>query len=266
MEMTGLDPTSDRVCEIAVIRREPDGSTRAFQRLVRPPVPMGKGARKVHGITDEELAEAPPFSEVADEVLALLEGAVFVSHNVPFDLGFLELELAEARRSWAAAPAFDTLEIARRLFAFRKNNLAAVCQELGVLQEGAHRALADARATLGVALRMIEILDPEGRLALGELLDLLGALAPNSELRLRQQKLLREALEGRRTVWLDYQSTEGQGFGLVRREVAIWLLKLPYIQGWCFLREGERVFRLDRVRSLGPGTRAYEIPAFTARI
>ena len=96
--------------------------------------------------------------------------------------------------------------------------------------------------------------------------ELLGALAPNSPLRKRQERLLRDAFRRRRTVWIDYLSTSDPLEGTVRREVAIWKMKTPRIQGWCYLREGERVFRLDRMREVTAGEQAYEVPPFKARI
>ena len=51
-----------------------------------------------------------------------------------------------------------------------------------------------------------------------------------------------------------------------RREIGVWMLNLPYIQAWCYLRQGERIFRLDRIQQVLPGGRTYEIPSFKPRI
>lgn len=264
--MTGLDPEHDRVCEVAIVTGRAGKVEERWSTLVRPPVPVGSGARKVHGLTDERLATEPVFAEVAEEVARRLEGRVFVAHNVPFDVGFLHREMDEAGVAWAPPATLDTLELARRLFAFRRNNLRAVARALGVPLERAHRALDDAMATFGVVGRMFDALDPAHEVRYGELRELLAALAPNSPLRLAQKRLLLSAFAARTTVWLDYQSTGDPLRGLVHREVGIWAMELPYFQGWCYLREGERVFRLDRVRRVEHGDRPYDIPAFTPRI
>lgn len=265
LELTGL-ATSDRVCEIAIVRAIGDQVVARYQQLVKPPVPMSSGALAVHGITSAMLAGAPRFCDIAGEVLELLDGAVFVAHNSPFDLGFLYRELAACRRSIAPPITLDTLEMARKLFAFPRNNLVEVSQRLGVTHSEAHRALADAEATFQVYRRMCEVLDPDGAVSVAELSDLLDALAPNSPLRLRQRQVLRDAFRLRRTVLIDYQSTSDPMQGLIPREVAIWALKLPRFQGWCYLRDDERVFRLDRVRQVQPGDREYDVPDFQARI
>ncbi|MCA9297707.1 MAG: WYL domain-containing protein, partial [Phycisphaerales bacterium] len=115
--------------------------------------------------------------------------------------------------------------------------------------------------------QMLDILDPQGVLTVEELLDLLGALAPNSPYRRQMERRLRDAFRLRRTVIIDYISTSDPLEGIVKREVSIWKLKVPRIQGWCHLREGERVFRMDRIRSVDLTENTYEIPAdFDSRI
>jgi DNA polymerase III epsilon subunit family exonuclease len=266
LEMTGLRAESDRVVEIAVVRADGSEVLLEYDTLVRPPIEMTEGAVRVSGITAEMLKDAPRFVEVAREVEDALSGAVLVCHNVPHDLAFLDRELRSSGVDLGPPVSLDTLEMSRRLFAFPRNNLAEVCGRLGITLESRHRALADARATFAAYHTMLDILDPAGTLTVEELVDLLGALAPNSPLRRRQERLIKDAFRARRTVIIDYVSTEDPREGVVRREVAIWKVKLPRIQGWCYLREGERVFRLDRVRHVELGERTYEIPAFDGRI
>ncbi len=266
LEMTGLDPQKDRVCEVAVIRANGPEVLAEYQALVHPGVKMTTSARKVHGISDEMLDRAPRFRMLAADVAELCADAVIVSHNVTHDLDFLLKEFEAAGVPFAPAAAVDTLLMSRRLFAFNKNNLHLVAEQLGVPTEGAHRALLDARITFAVWHRMLEVLDPRGVVTLRELAALIDALAPNSPLRLMQSRTLKDAFDHLQTVWIEYNSTDGQNHGSVRREIGIWRLKLPYIQAWCFLRDGERVFRLDRIRTVEKGERDYAIPQFQSRI
>lgn len=266
LEMTGLDAARDRICEIGIVLFQGGRVLREFQTLVRPPIPISKGARKVVDITEEELAEAPVFAEVADAVRDLLAGAIFVAHNVPFDLGYLHREFELLGTPLEEPVSLDTLLVARRLFAFRRNNLANICKELKIPLEGHHRALADARATVSVLAAMLEMLDPLDQMSVEDLADLVGALAPNSPLRVRQKHQLREAFRLRSTVRIGYVSTGKASQVVVDREIGIWKLKLPYLQAWCYLRSGERVFRLDRIRTVAPGEQNYEVPTFKSRI
>jgi DNA polymerase III epsilon subunit family exonuclease len=265
-EMTGLDPERDRVCEVAVVRGTFDGAASEFQSLVRPSVPMSKASRRLTGITDNMLQRAPGFRRVAHDLVDALDGAVVVCHNVPFDIGFLHRELDEIGVGFAPPVTLDTLLMARRLFAFPRNTLTAVCENFGIAHASEHRALGDARATFEVYRAMVEAIDPNGDVTVRDLLDLLGALAPDSPLRLQQQRELALAFRQRRTVLIDYHAASDPRMGPVRREVGIWALALPLLQGWCYLRAGERVFRLDRIRRVEATDRTYEIPEFVHRI
>jgi len=265
-EMTGLDPERDRVCEVAVVRGTVDRVEHEFQSLVRPKVSMSRGARKVSGITDAMLQRAPGFRRIAHDLVDVLDGAVLICHNVPFDVGFLHRELDECGIGYAPPVTIDTLLMARRLFAFSQNNLGSVAHALGVSLVDGHRAMGDARATYEVFQKMVDIVDPEGGVTVRDLVDLVGALAPDSPLRLFQKRELERAWRDRRTVMIDYNAAGDPRLGPLRREIAIWALALPHLQGWCYLRSGERVFRLDRIRRVQATERTYDIPDFVRRV
>lgn len=115
VETTGLSATmGDRICEVAILRCQNGQVVDALQRLVNPRRSISPGALSVHGITEEMLRDAPPFAEVADDVLALLDGATLVGHNAQFDLGFLHEELARVGVRMPPVIALDTLLLTRR--------------------------------------------------------------------------------------------------------------------------------------------------------
>ncbi|MBW1879704.1 MAG: hypothetical protein JRJ84_15185 [Deltaproteobacteria bacterium] len=266
LEMTGLDVEQDRVIEVAIVRGDGPQVIGELQSLVRADRPLSTQAARVTQITPEMLADQPEFPAIAPAVREMVRDAVVIAHNVPFDVGFIHQEMGRAGVEFPPPVTVDTLLMARRLFAFRRNNLGALCEQLGIALDGHHRALADARATFQLYHRMLEILDPEGMVTVGEVNDLIGALAPNSPLRLLQKKLLREALRDHNSLFIEYQNTSSPEEGSLRREIGVWMLNLPYIQAWCYLRQGERIFRLDRIRSVLPGGREYAIPTFEPRI
>jgi DNA polymerase III epsilon subunit family exonuclease len=264
--MTGLDIDQDRVVEVAVVRGDGRQVIGELQSLVRADRPLSAKAAKVTRITPEMLTDQPEFPTIAPAVREMLRDAVVIAHNVPFDVGFIHQEMERAGVEFPPPVTVDTLLMARRLFAFRRNDLAALCEQLGIVLDGHHRALADARATFQLYHRMLEILDPDSTVTVAEVNDLIGALAPNSPLRLLQQKLLRDALRSKSSLFIEYQNTSSPEEGPLRREIGVWMLNLPYIQAWCYLRQGERIFRLDRIRSVLPGGREYDIPSFEPRI
>jgi DNA polymerase III epsilon subunit-like protein len=96
VETTGTKrtgPGRDRVVSIAIRRCDADGNCLdVYDTLVNPGRPMPAEAAAINGITDEMLASAPPFAEVARKIARLIDGNVFTAFNCPFDLPMLEGE------------------------------------------------------------------------------------------------------------------------------------------------------------------------------
>lgn len=94
VETTGKNAETDQIIEISMCLYEA-GDEKKFLRLIKPDVAISPGAERVHGITMEDLEDAPSFSEVADEILEFLNSAdVIVGYNVRFDIRFIEKEFA----------------------------------------------------------------------------------------------------------------------------------------------------------------------------
>ena len=140
----------DRICEVGLVRAQGDDILDTYQTLVNPGRPISPGAARVNGLTDDAGPPGALFSEIAPPVLAMLDGALLVCHNAPFDLSFLEAELARLGQPCQPLGVIDTLDIARRYFHFASNSLSAVASRLGLETPQAHRALGDALTTLQV--------------------------------------------------------------------------------------------------------------------
>ena len=150
-ETTGLSPENgDRVIEIGCIEMENRRITgRHLHFYLNPERKNSEDAVKVHGLTDEFLADKPLFSAVVDEFLAFCEGAEIIIHNASFDVGFLNEELRRVGRP--KFPTFvrgvlDTLVMAREMFPGKSNSLDALCKRLEVdnTNRTLHGALIDA--------------------------------------------------------------------------------------------------------------------------
>jgi DNA polymerase-3 subunit epsilon len=160
-ETTGLSAeTGDRIVElgcIEMVNRRLTG--RNLHHYLNPQRPNHEEAVKVHGLTDEFLADKRLFASVADELLAYLAGADIVIHNAAFDLGFLNAELRRLGRppiESCVAKVTDTLQLARDLFPGKANSLNALCKRLEVDNTGRslHGALLDAGLLAEVYVRM----------------------------------------------------------------------------------------------------------------
>lgn len=152
-ETTGLHPEEGhRVVEFAGVelRLGAGGSVEAepFQFLCNPEMPIPRESSEISGIKDEDVAEAPVFAELASRVHRMLDGAVTIAHNYPFDQRFLTSEFARVNLRWPAPLAeIDTVDLSRAFYPeARSHKLGELCGRLDVSLVGAHRATNDAEA------------------------------------------------------------------------------------------------------------------------
>ena len=160
-ETTGLSAASgDRIVEIGCIeyinRRD---SGRRLHHYINPERSSHPDAVRVHGITDQFLANKPRFAAVAAEIADFLTGAEVIIHNAAFDCSFLDAEFArlgQPKLSQHAARITDSLLLAREQFPGKANSLDALCKRLEVDNSGRelHGALLDAGLLAEVYLRM----------------------------------------------------------------------------------------------------------------
>ena len=150
-ETTGLNAEAgDRIIEIGCIEmvgRRLTGDNRHY--YLNPQRSSHPDALKVHGLTDEFLADKPLFEHVVDELLDYLAGAEVVIHNAAFDIGFLDKELERCGKPGIAsqvAQITDSLLMAREMYPGKSNSLDALCKRLEVDNSNRtlHGALLDA--------------------------------------------------------------------------------------------------------------------------
>lgn len=160
-ETTGLNPESgDRIVEIGcieMVNRRLTGETRHV--YLNPERKGSEEATRIHGLTDDFLADKPKFAEVADDLLGFLAGAEVIIHNAAFDVGFLNAELKRLKRQsfhTVAAQVTDTLLMAREMFPGKANSLDALCRRLEVdnTHRTLHGALLDAGLLAEVYIRL----------------------------------------------------------------------------------------------------------------
>ncbi|HEX6736486.1 MAG TPA: exonuclease domain-containing protein [Azonexus sp.] len=145
LETTGATASRDRITEIGIVEVDADGTVREWQQLVNPGMPISPFIEQLTGISNEMVASAPPFAEVAAETLRRLDGRLFIAHNARFDYGFLKTEF---RRLGVAfrAPVVCTVKLSRALFPeHKRHNLDSLIERHGLAAAARHRALADAQ-------------------------------------------------------------------------------------------------------------------------
>jgi len=156
LETTGVDVKTDRIVEIGILAVRPGRPAEQHTRRVNPGVPIPPGATAVHGITDDDVAGAPAFGAVADDLLTRLDGCDLCGFNVKrFDLPLLYNEFRRAGRSFPldGRAVIDPQEI---FHAYEPRDLtAAVRFYLGREHADARGAAADVRATAAVLDAML---------------------------------------------------------------------------------------------------------------
>ena len=167
-ETTGTDSRVDRVIEVGIVVGMGGEVIERHNWLINPGMPIPEESIAVHHITDEMVADKPPFAEVADEILSVFRGKLPAAYNAAFDRGFIRAEMERAGRNTGELPPavrsdvswIDPLVFARELFKGQGESraLGAVAERLGISIANAHRATDDAEAALRVlyALRRDE--------------------------------------------------------------------------------------------------------------
>jgi DNA polymerase-3 subunit epsilon len=150
-ETTGLNARlGDRIIEIGcieMVNRRFTGNN--WHRYLNPERKIEEGAKAVHGITEEFLADKPKFAEIATEFLDYVAGAELIIHNAAFDIEFLDAELTRMT-------VLDTLKMARELHPGKRNSLDALCDryQISNAHRTLHGALLDAELLAEVYLGM----------------------------------------------------------------------------------------------------------------
>jgi DNA polymerase-3 subunit epsilon len=148
IETTGLSPDNEKITEIALYVFDGQKIVDEFVSLVNPERPVPYFITRLTGITNEMVARAPKFYEIAKKVIELTENRLFVAHNVDFDYGFIKTEFAslgyEFRRN-----KLCTVKLSRKLIPGLKSySLGKLTAGLGIQIDGRHRAAGDAFATV----------------------------------------------------------------------------------------------------------------------
>lgn len=160
-ETTGVSvELGDRLIEIGaleLIDHVPTG--KVFHEYINPEREVPQEAVAIHGITNEQLADKPKFYEIAQKWIDFIgDDSVFVAHNAPFDMGFINFELKKCGyKTYDNDRVIDTLVIARKKYPGQHNSLDALCKRFNVDDSARtfHGALLDAQLLAEVYYKLI---------------------------------------------------------------------------------------------------------------
>lgn len=174
-ETTGLSPVRDEVLQLGAVRVV-NGKiieTERFDELVNPGRPIPAASTKVHGISNDMVREAAPFTDVSRKFHKFARDAVIIAHNAPFDMAFLH-RVSKQTGLRFDHPVLDTVHLSAVVFGgSAEHTLDALCQRLDIHipADLRHTALGDAQATAEVFVALLPLLEARGLITFGQIKD-----------------------------------------------------------------------------------------------
>lgn len=161
IETTGGHARSSRMTEIAILIHNGHHVVERWESLINPEQDIPLAIFALTGIDNDLVANAPVFGDIAQHVFDLLEGRIFVAHNVNFDYSFIRHQLEEEGFKWGARK-LCTVRLSRKIKpGFPSYSLGKLCDDLGIPISNRHRAGGDAEATALLFASLLES-DHEG--------------------------------------------------------------------------------------------------------
>lgn len=152
IETTGLDPKNDSIIEIGAVKFNGSRVLDEFSTLINPRKPINSFITNLTGITNAMVMNAPLLADVYPQLGTFIGDHPILGQNVGFDISFFQRYGA-----FRTNPAIDTYELAAVLMpSAPRYGLGSLCHQLGVILSEAHRAINDARATMGVYNKLYE--------------------------------------------------------------------------------------------------------------
>lgn len=157
LETTGINISTDRIVEIAIVKINIDGTKQVKRKLINPQMPIPAGATEVHGITDDMVKEAPTFKQVANEIKQFIEGSDLGGYNSNrFDIPMLLEEFLRAGIDFSVEGK-KFVDVQKVFHLMEQRTLSAAYKfYCNKSLDGAHSAEVDATATWEVLEAQIE--------------------------------------------------------------------------------------------------------------
>lgn len=156
IETTGSFAAANGITEIAIHLFDGTSVTQTYETLVNPEQPIPPFIQRMTGITDQMVAKAPSFKEIAEKVFTLLQGQIFVAHNVQFDYSFIKAQLKQEGYHLQCSK-LCTVRLSRQILpGLPSYSLGKLCRSIGIPLENRHRAGGDSAATALLFKRLLD--------------------------------------------------------------------------------------------------------------
>lgn len=172
VETTGLSAKKNRVIEIGLVKVRNYKIVERYETLINPGCYIPGFISQLTGITDDDVANAPFFSDVVEDLKHFIGETIISGHNLSFDSSFIKYEFFRNGEEPLYNEQVCTLKLARRMFPdLKSKSLTSVTKHLKLRNKSAHRALGDAEVTARILIKIIKQLKKESKVeTLGDLL------------------------------------------------------------------------------------------------
>ncbi|KPJ22649.1 bifunctional DnaQ family exonuclease/ATP-dependent helicase [Streptococcus phocae] len=185
LEATGSGALAS-IIQVGIVIIKDQEIVDSYQTDINPHEPLSDHIKKLTGITDHQLSQAPDFSQVAKTIYELIEDCVFVAHNVKFDANLLAESLFFEGYE-LLTPRVDTVELAQVFYpSLEKYSLGHLSEQLQLELSDAHTAIADAKATAKLFIKLLQKIENLPRETLEAVLCYSGSLLFETEMIIRE--------------------------------------------------------------------------------
>lgn len=168
LETTGLSREWSDIIEIGALRVRDNNIVAEYDQLINPGYEIDEFITELTGITNEMLSDKPSIETVLNEILDFLGNDIILGHNVHFDLGFLKTA-CEKQSITFDKQKVDTMYIARKaLPELKHHRLKDLCSYFNIVNDNAHRAVSDCKATYEIYVKLLEYNIPEKPIVYGK--------------------------------------------------------------------------------------------------
>ncbi|NVK27717.1 MAG: GIY-YIG nuclease family protein [Flavobacteriia bacterium] len=157
VETTGGYAEKHRVIEVGIAISDGERIVERYNQLINPERNIPRHITQLTNISPDDVEDAPTFKDVASQIYDLLQGNVFVAHNVNFDYSFIKRELDEAGYTWQAKK-LCTVKLTRAIVpGLKRYSLGNLAEHFNIVNPNPHRALADAETAADILHQLIQI-------------------------------------------------------------------------------------------------------------
>ena len=250
-ETSGQYPIESEIIELGAVKWFDGKIVDRFQTLLKPSRPLEKENIRIHGITNEMVADAPKMQDKILSFCEFIDGSILIAHHAPSDLGFLTLDIEKSGLRFPSTIQLCTSLLSRALLTTTNHKLQTLIKELNLIGGDAHRAYDDAYACLQVFFRCLDKMNSP--ITLEKLLSIQKKQIAWNKYQIWTSEqnhliMLAEAARDQRSVQISYKG--GQTRDVMRPIQPIGIVRNPdgdYVAAICGIDHQKKRFYIDKI-------------------